>query len=386
MERQRQGHFLKSSLVAGEEYKTYIPKPLPPKPPIKLAEIAERLKVTTSAIDALNDVVTVSESDSSVLNYMYLRKEAVLSSQIEGTQSTLDDLLRYESEQAAGITVVDVEEVSAYVAALNHGLKRIQGGFPLSLRLIREIHKILLENSRGRHKTPGKFRTSQNWIGGSRPGNAHFVPPPPDRVLDLMSDLEKFLYRDDIPPLIIAALVHHQFETIHPFLDGNGRIGRLLVSLFLCQRDFLKSPFLYLSLFFKKNRQLYYEKLDIVRKDGNWEEWLSFFLEGVEETANDARTTLVIIKKLFEVDDAKVSMLGRPRITASAVFNQFKIKPLLTITEIVRRTGLAKNTAISSVKHLIGLGIVKNISEKKWGQIYSYSNYAALLIRDTEAL
>jgi Fic family protein len=323
---------------------------------------------------------------------MYVRKEAVLSSQIEGTQSTLDDLLRYESEQSTGVPsgvpsgtpVDDVEEVSSYVAALRHGLKRLQGGFPLSLRLIREIRKILLETSRGRDKTPGEFRRSQNWIGGSRPGNARFVPAPPDKVPLLMSDLEKFLYREDIPVLIRAALTHQQFETIHPFLDGNGRVGRLLITLFLCERGFLKSPFLYLSLFFKKNRELYYDRLNAVRKDGNWENWLNFFLEGVAETANDARTTLVAIKKLFQEDDAKIATLGRSRITAGAVFAQFKQKPLLTITEIISRTKLARNTAISAVERLAVLGIVKNTSEKKWGPIYSYSGYIALLAPDTE--
>jgi Fic family protein len=383
MKRKDQGILQKSSLVAGETYNTYIPNPLPPNPPIRLEEIAAWNAMAAAAVDALNDVATLAP-DPSVLIYMYVRKEAVLSSQIEGTQSTLDDLLLYESEQSAGAPVGDVEELSSYVAALNHGLKRIQGGFPLSLRLIREIHKILLENSRGQHKTPGEFRTSQNWIGGTRPGNARFVPPPPDKVLGLMSGLEQFLYREDIPPLIRAALTHQQFETIHPFLDGNGRAGRLLITLFLCSLGFIKSPFLYLSLFFKRNRGLYYEKLDGVRQTGDWEDWLNFFLEGVTETAKDARITLVAIQKLFEADDAKIASLGRPRISAGAVFARFKQKPLLTIAEILKGTGIAKSTAISAVNHLIRLGIVRNTSEKKWGQIYSYSGYAALLAPDTE--
>ena len=384
MKREIQGTVQKSSLAAGEAYSTYIPNPLPPSPPVELAEFAEWNRAAIAAFDALNDIVSATSPDPSVITYMYIRKEAVLSSQIEGTQSTLDDLLRYESEQVIGVPAEDVEEVSSYVAALNHGLKRMQEGFPLSLRLIREIHKILLENSRGKTKSPGEFRTSQNWIGGSRPGNAHFVPAPPDKVPELMSGLEKFLHNEDIPPLILAALTHHQFETIHPFLDGNGRAGRLLITLFLCERGFLKSPFLYLSLFFKKNRDLYYEKLDSVRKTGDWEEWLNFFLEGVAVTATNARTTLVAIQKLFEADDFKISSLGRPRITASAVFNQFKRKPLLTITELVDQTKLARNTVISSVERLISLDILRNVSEKKWGQIYSYSGYAELLVPDTE--
>ena len=379
MKRKEQGTFIKSQLIMGESYKIYIPNLLPPHPPIKLVEIESSWNRAEIAVSALNDVVSIVPNPS-ILNYMYVRKEAVLSSQIEGAQSTLDDLLRYESEQSVGVPIDDVEEVSSYVSALNYGLKRIQERFPLSLRLIREIHKILLETSRGRYKTPGEFRILQNWIGGTRSGNAHFVPPPPDKVIDLMSNLEKFLYNEEIPPLIRAAIIHQQFETIHPFLDGNGRVGRLLITLFLCERKFLKSPLLYISLFFKKHREVYYKKLDVVRNDGNWEDWLNFFFEAVTETANDARSTLISIKKIFEIDDNKITSLGRPHITASAVFNQFKQKPLLTIAEIVNRTGLAKNTAISSVKHLMSLNIIKNTSEKKWRQIYSYFGYIDLLI------
>jgi len=381
MKRKKQGALQKSPLVAGEFYEAYIPNPLPPTPSINLAEIKDFLAMAETNICALNDVVSIVP-DHLILNYTYIRKEAVFSSQIEGTQSTLDDLLRYESKQSIGIPIDDVEEVSSYVYALNYGLKRIQDGFPLSLRLIREVHKILLENSRGWNKTPGEFRNSQNWIGGTRPGNAHFIPPPPDKILDLMSDLEKFMYNEAIPPLIRAALIHQQFETIHPFLDGNGRVGRLLITLFLCERGYLKSPLLYLSLFFKKHREVYYKKLDVVRNNGNWEDWLNFFFEAVIETANNARSTLVAIESLFNADENKIVSLGRSRLTATTVFSQFKQKPLLTIREIVDRTKLAKNTAISSVERLIELGIIKNTSEKKWGQIYSYSDYITLLISE----
>jgi Fic family protein len=311
---------------------------------------------------------------------MYVRKEAVLSSQIEGTQSTLDDLLRYEAGGAIGTPIDDVAEVSSYVAALNKGLERIKGGFPLSLRLIQEIHKVLLTNARGKNKTPGEFRTSQNWIGGTRPANARFVPAPPDRVLPAMGDLEKFMHEEDkIPLLVKAALIHQQFETIHPFLDGNGRTGRLLITLYLCERGFLKSPFLYLSLFFKQHRDLYYDKLNEIRKSGDWEDWLNFFLEGVATTAADAKNTLLKIKKMFEADDERVADIGRARESAGAVLDAFKQKPLLTISEITKRTGLAKATAISMVSRLMDLGIIKNISEKKWGQIYSYAEYTKLL-------
>ena len=383
MNRENSGTFFKSTLVAGEQYNTYIPGPLPPVPEIVMSEIAEWLEKANLAIGELNGI-TSTVPDPSVLNYLYVRKEAVLSSQIEGTQSTLDDLLLYESN-AAGLPVDDVAEVSSYVAALNHGIKRVNGGFPLSVRLIREVHKILLANSRGQQKTPGEIRRSQNWIGGTRPGNARFVPPPPDKVSDLLSDLEKFMHSDNkIPVLVKAALIHQQFETIHPFLDGNGRTGRLLITLFLCVQGFLCSPFLYLSLFFKQHRNLYYEKLSEPRNTGNWESWINFFLEGATVTAMDAKKTLLAIQYLFSEDDKKVTELGRSRVSASAVFTIFKQKPLLTISELMQRTGFTKPTVIAAVNRLINIKIIENISEKKWGQIYAYSGYTRLLTAATD--
>ncbi len=380
MRRELQGTLIKSSLVGGEHYAAYVPNPLPPVPRIDMTAIADLLAKANLAIGELNGVVE-NAPDPNIINYMYIRKEAVLSSQIEGTQSTLDDLLRYESGGAIGTPIDDVTEVSSYVSALNHGLTRIKGGFPLSLRLIREIHKVLLTNARGKSKRPGEFRTSQNWIGGTRPGNARFVPAPPDKVIGLMGDLEKFMHNeeDKIPLLVKTALVHQQFETIHPFLDGNGRTGRLLITLYLCERGFLKSPFLYLSLFFKQHRDLYYEKLNAIRKTGNWEDWLEFFLEGVAETATDAKNTLLKIKKMFDKDDELVEGVGRARESASRVLAEFKQKPLLSIAEITNRTELTRPTAISAVNRLIDLGIIKNISEKKWRQIYSYEGYTKLL-------
>ena len=379
MQRKRQGTYIKSSLVGGEPYKTYVPASLPPVPTIDMTEIAAWLEKANLAVGELNGM-TEAVPDPSIINYMYVRREAVLSSQIEGTQSTLDDLLRYESNETAGVPVDDVAEVSSYVAALNHGLKRMREGFPLSLRLIREVHKILLTNSRGQHKTPGEFRKSQNWLGGTRPGNARFVPPPPDKIQDCLGDLEKFMHaKDKIPILVKAALVHQQFETIHPFLDGNGRTGRLLITLYLCTAGLLQSPFLYLSLFFKQYRDLYYEKLSEPRKTGDWEAWLNFFLEGAAETAADAKKTLAAIKKMFAEDDEKIGSIGRAGISSGAVFNVFKQKPVLNIAEITRRAGLSKPTAISAVNRLIDLDILENTSKKKWGQIYAYSSYIKLL-------
>ncbi|MDR2733057.1 MAG: Fic family protein [Spirochaetota bacterium] len=379
MHRKLQGTLVKSSLAGGEHYSAYVPHPLPPVPAIDMAAIADLLEKANLAIGELNGVAEYAP-DPDIINYMYVRKEAVLSSQIEGTQSTLDDLLRFEAGGAIGTPVDDVAEVSSYVAALIHGLTRLDGGFPMSLRLIREIHKILLTNARGMNKTPGEFRTSQNWIGGTRPTTARFVPAPPDKVADLMGVLEKFMHAEDkIPLLVKTALIHQQFETIHPFLDGNGRTGRLLITLYLCDCGFLKSPFLYLSLFFKQHRDLYYDKLNEIRTTGDWEDWLNFFLEGVAETAADAKNTLLKIRKMFADDEAKVAGIGNARKSAQAVFAEFKKKPLLSITEITKRTKVSKPTAISAVRRLTDLGIVRNVSEKKWGQIYAYDGYTKLL-------
>jgi Fic family protein len=224
---------------------------------------------------------------------MYVRKEALLSSQIEGTQSSLSDLLLFENEEIPYVPLDDVAEVSNYVAAMEHGLKRLREGFPLSLRLIREMHAILLHSGRGASKQPGEFRRSQNWIGGTRPGNALFVPPPPDQLNECLDAFEKFLHMDDpqLPPLIKAGLAHVQFETIHPFLDGNGRLGRLLITLMLCEASALREPILYLSLYFKARRSDYYRLLQEVRENGAWEAWMEYFLTGVRETASQAVDT-----------------------------------------------------------------------------------------------
>ena len=375
----RSGEY-KKNLSGVTTYKSFTPTPLPPNPPIEMdVEILDLLVKANKQI-ALLDGLSTRVPNINLLISMYVRKEALLSSQIEGTQSTLNDLLRFEANEKPGVPVDDVAEVSSYVAAMQHGIKRVQDGFPLSLRLIREIHKILLNNSRGEHKTPGEFRRSQNWLGGTRPGNARFVPPPPDKVQDCLGELEKFMHKKDkIPILVKAALIHQQFETIHPFLDGNGRTGRLLVTLYLCVADILRSPLLYLSLFFKKHRELYYEKLSDPRNTGDWETWLNFFLEGVAETASDAKKTLISVKKLFGEDDVKISGLGRANVSAAAVFGVFKQKPLLSIAEITRLINVSKPTAISSVNRLVNLGIIKTASDKKWGQIYAYSEYIRLL-------
>ncbi len=295
--------------TAGESVRAFVPNPLPPDPPIRLTgQDQDLIEKANRALGRLDGITTLLP-DVSLFLYFYVRKEAVLSSQIEGTQSSFSDLLLHEEDLAPGVPLDDVQEVSNYVAALNHGLKRLrEDSFPLSLRLIREVHQVLLAKGRGSDKTPGEFRRSQNWLGGTRPGNARFVPPPPDRVAACMDNLEKFLHDQPqrTPVLIKAALAHVQFETIHPFLDGNGRLGRLLVTLILCAQDALTQPLLYLSLFFKQHRQEYYDRLDAVRLKGDWLGWLRFFLEGVQQTARQATDTAGQILRLFDEDRRKV--------------------------------------------------------------------------------
>ena len=288
-----------TSTMSGERVQAFVPAPLPPDArTVDLASLQGILAEANQAVGRL-DGMTSAFPDLNLFLYSYVRKEAVLSSQIEGTQSSLSDLLLYENAEIPGVPLDDVQEVSNYVAALNHGLKRLRGGFPLSLRLIREIHEVLLSKGRGSHAQPGEFRKSQNWIGGSRPGNAAYVPPPPEYVMDCLGDLESFLHEeeDSLPLLIRAGLVHAQFETIHPFLDGNGRVGRLLITFMLTEKKMLHEPVLYLSLFFKKHRRLYYDRLNGTRKDDGWKEWLDFFLQGVRDTANQAVETAIEIDK-----------------------------------------------------------------------------------------
>src|SRR3979490_778242 len=252
-----------------ESFKAYVPPPLPPDPPLARQTLLPLLEQANQALGRLDGLASILP-DPSLFIYLYVRKEAVLSSQIEGTQSSFSDLMLFQSAEAPSVPLEDVQEVSNYVAAMNHGLRRLRGDFPLSLRLIREIHKILLSKGRGSQKRPGEFRESQNWLGGTRPGNAAFVPPPPEKMTECLDALEKFLHREkeDLPILVKAALVHVQFETIHPFLDGNGRLGRLLITLLLCHDRVLREPLLYSSLYLKQHRQQYYEELNAVRESG----------------------------------------------------------------------------------------------------------------------
>ena len=373
--------------TAGEKAEAFLPPPLPPVPPVQMERLYSRLESANRAIGRLDGVASILP-DTPLFLYMYVRKEALLSSQIEGTQSSLSDLLLYESEEAPGVPLDDVQEVSSYIAAMNHGLDRIRGGFPLSLRLIREIHQILLSNGRGSTKQPGEFRRSQNWIGGTRPGNALFVPPPPERVIDLMSDLETFIHSDvpQVPFLIKAGLVHVQFETIHPFLDGNGRLGRLLITFLLCTEGILKEPILYLSLYFKSHRQYYYDLLQRVRDHGDWETWLEFFLDGITETSLQAAEAAREILQLFEADRQRIEMLGRPAASALRVHQLLQQKPLIGISGAAAKLGISPPTIAKSIQHLEQLGIVRETTGRQRDRRFVYDGYLNILNRGTEPL
>jgi len=279
-----------------------------------------------------------------------------------------------------------VVEVSNYVAALQHGMARLREGFPLSNRLLREIHGRLMQSGRGSEKSPGEYRTSQNWIGGTRAGNAHYVPPPPYVVGDCMAALERFLHDDQTPVLVKAGLVHVQFESIHPFLDGNGRLGRLLIALVLQQGGLLGEPLLYLSLHFKQHRRLYYDLLDRVRSDGDWEAWLDFFLDGVANTAASAVTTAHRLVALFEADNRRVAQAGRGAASASRVLAALRARPVLSIGHLRDSHGMTFPTASKAMDTLIELGIAKELTGKARNRVFSYAAYLAALQEGGEPL
>jgi len=385
--RRQSGQYL-ASTTSGEIVRAFVPAPLPPEPPLQVdAGIQQLLQETNLALGRLDGIGTLLP-DTQLFLYSYIRKEALLSSQIEGTQSSFSDLLLYENEEAPGVPVDDVQEVSNYVAAMEHGLRRIREGFPLSLRLIREVHEILLSGARGSHKSPGEFKRSQNWIGGSRPGNARYVPPPPDKVMECLGALEKFLHDDPVqtPTLTKAALAHVQFETIHPFLDGNGRVGRLMITLLLCAEGVLAEPLLYLSLYLKTNRDTYYDLLQEVREQGAWGKWLQFFLEGVRESADEATRTTRTINSVFSEDRKKVETLGRPANSALRVFDQFRSVPLLSINQAARSLQITVPTVTTAVKHLATLGIVEELTGRRRDRLFVYRRYLDILNAGTEPL
>lgn len=387
MERGLSGRY-EVSRTTEEDVRAFVPAALPPQPVLDLSGQRQRLLEQALLATGRLDGVSALLPDPELFLYAYVRREAVLSSQIEGTQSSLSDLLLFELDQAPGVPFDDVVEVSNYVAALEHGMNRLREGFPISNRLLREMHARLLAHGRGADKLPGEFRQTQNWIGGTRPGNAHYVPPPPHQLADCMASLERFIHSDPrpFPELVNAALAHVQFETIHPFLDGNGRVGRLLIVLMLHDAKVLRQPLLYLSLYFKQNRSEYYRLLDRVRQQGEWEAWLEFFLEGVAQTAGGAVDTAHRLLALFGHDRDRVQELGRGAANALRVFNALCARPIATIGNLATRTGVSYPTASKAIESLTELGIVRELTGRLRDRVYAYDRYLALLNEGTEPL
>ncbi len=386
MKRTTQGYY-ENTTTAGEAVKAFVPAQLPPAPPIDWTpELRDKFDEALLALGRLDSISTLLP-DVSIFLYTYVRKEAVLSSMIEGTRSSLSDLLLFEMNEEPGVPLDDVKEVSNYVNALDYGLERLRSGFPMSLRLIREIHgKLLEDGSRGADKNPGEFRQSQNWIGGTRPGNAFYVPPPAHVVPDCMGALEMFLHDQPqrTPILLKAALAHVQFESIHPFLDGNGRVGRLLITLLLVNSGALRLPMLYLSLYFKTHRQAYYDFLNKIRTDGDWETWLDFFADAVRVTAGQAVDTVRRLDALAQQDRAAIHQLGRAASSALRIHHELLYRPICDGNQLKRRTGLTLSTINKSLDHLIELGLVKELTGKQRYRIFSYPAYIDILNEGTE--
>lgn len=366
-----------------------MPAPLPPHPPLEIdGPLRDRLDAALLSLGRLDSVSTLLP-DTHLFLYMYVRKEAVLSSQIEGTQSSLSDLLLYEANEPPGVPLDDVVEVSGYVAAMEHGLARTREGFPLSNRLIREIHGVLLRHGRGAEKSPGEFRRSQNWIGGSRPGNARFVPPPPEDVPACMGTLERWLHDEPerTPTLLKAALSHVQFETVHPFLDGNGRVGRLLVTLLLCVEGVLHEPLLYLSLYLKQHRDEYYDLLDGVRTSGDWERWLGFFADGVRESAEGAVATAQRLTVLARDDRARIEREGgRAAGTMLRLHQSLLEHPIQSAPQLAERTRLSMPAVNNGLTALEASKIVHEVTGRRRNRLYSYATYLQILGEGTQPL
>ncbi len=377
-----------ASLAGGETVRAFVPDLLPPVPPLDLDGTRQAaLEQATLALGRL-DSIALLLPDPQLFLYAYVRREAVLSSQIEGTQSSLSDLLLFELDEMPGVPFDDVVEVSNYVAALQHGMARLREGFPLCNRLLREMHEHLMARGRGADQAPGEFRRSQNWIGGTRPGNARFVPPPPQEVEPCMAALEGFIHSETakLPVLLKAALVHVQFETIHPFLDGNGRLGRLLIALLLYQGGALAQPLLYLSLYFKQHRARYYELLDRVRTSGDWEAWVDFFLEGVEQTATSAVQTARRLVDLFQQDSQRVQAGGRGAATVLRLLEALRQRPLSTLGQMGQQAGFSFPTAAKAMLTLVELGIARELTGQRRNRVFVYDAYLNILNEGGEAL
>ena len=388
MSGERAGHYVKQ--LSGElAYKAFIPKALPPNPPVQFdSELTNMLSRADQGIGKLDGILN-SIPNPDLFVAMYIKKEAVLSSQIEGTQASLSDILEKEEDILSGKKDDDVKVTLNYIEAMNYGLERIEK-LPLSLRLIREIHKILLTDVRGKGKTPGEFRKSQNWVGpqGCTIANAVFVPPPVFEMNEAMGLLEKYLHAGKTFPILIeCGLIHAQFETIHPFLDGNGRIGRLLITFLLCLNDVISKPLLYLSYYFKKNRAEYYEKLTAVRDSGNWEEWLKFFLKGIAETSDNV---VELSNRIIALQERNAELVRKSMIRYSPkaieLLEKMYIYPVFSVNKAKDLCGISYNAAKNIIKKFMGLNIITEKTDKKRNRKYFFEEYIGLLNEGREDL
>jgi Fic family protein len=360
-------------------YAAFVPAPLPPQPPIDLSgKLIVVLSEASLALGRLDGVMSILPNPD-LFVAMYVRQEAVLSSQIEGTQASLTDVLQFEADENEAPRVKDVEEVVNYVRAMNYGLERLTS-LPLSLRLIREIHGELMKGVRGHHLEPGEFRRTQNWIGpsGSTLKNASFVPPPPDVMQAALGDLEHFLHNDDLPPLVHAGLAHAQFETIHPFLDGNGRVGRLLITFLLCERKVLSKPLLYLSIYLKKHRAQYYDRLQAVRIDGDWEGWTGFFLRGVLEVANEAHETARRIVALRQEHQQMLQRDGKGSAMLGRALDALFASPIITPSALAKRLDISYPTANGVIAKLEELAMLREVTGYRRNRRFAYKPYLDL--------
>ena len=377
----RAGHY-KSNLSGEMTYKSFVPNPLPPSPPIELTEDIIALLVKANSQLAVLESVATRIPNVELFVSMYVRKEALMSSQIEGTQETLEDVLDPMLDANTNRNVADVVN---YIKATEFAINRLQA-LPLCNRLIKETHAVLMEGVRGQEKSPGEFRYSQNWIGGqgSTLKNARYIPPSPDDMLDAMSDLEKYINADDdLDALIRAALIHYQFETIHPFLDGNGRVGRLLITLFLMEKRVLSTPALYISYFLKKNRVEYYDRMTEVRTKGNYEQWVKFFLQAIMESAEDATATIDELIALHDANVSVISKLGRAAKNVMLVFNYLESNPIIEIRKTSEALGITFNTTSSAVNRLVDADILVQTSNNSRNRTFAYEAYLDILRKGT---
>lgn len=385
MERGITGHYT-PTVAGGVACQAFVPVPLPPLPALDVSgKLQARLNEALIALGRL-DAISTLLPDAKLFLYSYVRKEAVMSSQIEGNQSSLSDLMLYEMEGMPGVPMDDVQEVSCYVNALTLGVERIREGQPISFRLLTEVHQVLMTSGRGVQRGPGEFRRNQVWIGGHRADEATFVPPPANQIADCWATLEQFI--NDVPeptaPVIKAALAHVQFETIHPFMDGNGRLGRLLIPLILVEAGILKEPLLYLSVFFKQYRDSYYRLLQQVRTSGDWEAWLLFFVDAIAATANQAVSTAQELNQLLATDKARLAELGRLAGSATQILDALFAHPISNIAALTGATGLTPATigkALDAMENQ--LGMVHELTGQKRNRVYAYSAYIEILNQET---